>query len=96
MSSMDAEAEMEGLFGGEDQGQEEGAQTQSLTQEGLFQFMMYKINGPSKSYKSVSAAFHRRQKSQKLKVSTCIWSAFHRGRSSRFLRLDVSSSVVIN
>ena len=34
MSSMDAEAEMEGLFGGEDQGQDEAAATQSLTQEG--------------------------------------------------------------
>jgi len=33
MSSMDAEAEMEGLFGGEDQGQDEAAATQSLTQE---------------------------------------------------------------
>ena len=44
MSSMDAEAEMEGLFGGEDQGQEEEAQTQSLTQEGLSEFMMCKIN----------------------------------------------------
>ena len=34
MSSMDAEAEMEGLFGGEDQGQDDAAATQSLTQEG--------------------------------------------------------------
>ena len=35
MASMDAEAEMEGLFAGEDvtQGQEEEANTQSLTQE---------------------------------------------------------------
>jgi len=33
MSSMDAEAEMEGLFGGEDQGQDDAAATQSLTQE---------------------------------------------------------------
>ena len=32
--SMDAEAEMEGLFGGEDQGQDDAAATQSLTQEG--------------------------------------------------------------
>ena len=31
---MDAEAEMEGLFGGEDQGQDDAAATQSLTQEG--------------------------------------------------------------
>ena len=34
MMSMDAEAEMEGLFGGEDQGQDDAAATQSLTQEG--------------------------------------------------------------
>ena len=34
MMSMDAEAEMEGLFGGEDQGQDDAEATQSLTQEG--------------------------------------------------------------
>ena len=34
MMSMDAEAEMEGLFGGEDQGQDDAVATQSLTQEG--------------------------------------------------------------
>ena len=36
MMSMDAEAEMEGLFGGEDQGQDDAAATQSLTQEGQY------------------------------------------------------------
>ena len=44
MMSMDAEAEMEGLFGGEDQGQDDAAATQSLTQEGQ-QYLKHIFSG---------------------------------------------------
>ena len=61
MMSMDAEAEMEGLFGGEDQGQDDAAATQSLTQEGE-QYLKHIFSGKQSFFLSYFRARGRRGK----------------------------------